>query len=184
MYYNYLDKNYALKYLNQDSVLLKAILENFFNHYKNINLSSLKDDCFFKEVHQLKSFSKNIGSKDLYLLSEEIDKTQKRTKENELKKLIALLQEEIIQFLENEKNKQEENNLVIENEVRKKELFYNILISAKKNRPKRVETNLNELKRFKLKENEKKLLTNINEEIRLYNFKNIVSLITKWEKNE
>lgn len=184
MYYKYLDKNYALKYLDNDKFLFKNILEDFFNHYKNIKLSSLENNCFFKEVHQLKSFSKNIGSEKLYLLSEEINRTQKRDKEKDLEAILVSLQKEINIFLQNEKTSKTNDNFTIENKEKKKELFNNILLAAKKNRPKKVEDNLKELKNIKLEENEKELLNNLNEEIRMYNFKNIVLLIEKWKNNE
>ncbi len=185
MYYKYLDKNYALKYLDNDLNLLSNILADFLNQYKNVNLCTLQNDFFFKEVHQLKSFSKNIGSKELFLISEEINRTQNRTYEEKLQRLLNKLLEEIEFFLKQERNLPIKNNQKkATNDEDIKNLFDDILLYAKKNRPKRIEDTAEKLKNFTLKEKEHILLTNINEEIKMYSFKNIVSLIEKWKNND
>ncbi|RXK13550.1 hypothetical protein CP965_07035 [Halarcobacter mediterraneus] len=183
MYYKYLDKNYALKYLDNDLNLLSNILVNFLKQYKNVNLCTLQNDFFFKEVHQLKSFSKNIGSKELFLISEEINRTQNRIYEEKLQKLLSKLLEEIELFLKEESNMPIKNNQKKVSDEDIKSLFDDILLYAKKNRPKKVEDTVDKLKNFTLKEKEHILLAKISEEIKMYSFKNIVSLIERWKDN-
>lgn len=168
-----INKTLALKYLNNDNNLFKDILDRFKEQYMHLNFSELNNDIFFEEIHKLKSLSKNIGAENLYQLSVEINDTKNREEEN-------LLQEILIEVL-NEINTIHIEEIVIQEKSTKskEDLFKQILEAVIKNRPKKVEEPLSQLKQLNnLSLEEKDLIKELDKEIRRYNFKNIKNLLS------
>lgn len=175
MSFKYINKELALKYLDYDLNLYKNILESFKEQYKTLDFLKLEDKTFFKEVHHLKAISKNIGAKDLYLLAEEINKEKTRTKEQTLQKTLSSVLKEIPKIFTNEPESFSSN---IEIET-KEELIKQILDGAKKNRPKKVEEPLEKFKKLtNLNLDDKKLISILDKEIKVYNFKTIINILS------
>ncbi|AXH13401.1 Hpt domain-containing protein [Halarcobacter bivalviorum] len=172
----YINKDLALKYLDYDIKLYKNILEGFKEQYTNLNFLKLEDNSFYKEVHQLKSLSKNIGANQLYKLAEDMNKNKHRELETELQEILANVLSEIERVSIQEITT---TNILNTNEESKEELFAQILNGAIKNRPKKVEEPIEKLKTLKnLTEEEKILIEKLDKEIKVYNFKNIVNILS------
>ncbi|RXJ89415.1 hypothetical protein CRV01_08000 [Arcobacter sp. CECT 8983] len=172
----YINKELALKYLDYDIKLYKNILEGFKEQYYNLDFLKLEDSTFFKEVHQLKSISKNIGANELFKLADHMNKNKTRKDE-------ILLQETLLKVL---KEIDELSFIDINNTTNttgetysKKALIEEILNGAIKNRPKKVEEPLEKLKQMQnLTKEEKLLVSKLDKEIKVYNFRNIVNILS------
>ncbi|RXK03055.1 hypothetical protein CRV02_02750 [Arcobacter sp. CECT 8989] len=173
----YINKELALKYLDYDIKLYKNILDGFKEQYNSLNFLKLEDTSFFKEVHQLKSISKNIGANELFKIAEDMNKNKSRKSETLLQKTLENVLSEI-----NEISLTDINNTTktpVEH-YSKKELFEQISNGAIKNRPKKVEEPLEKLKQIQnLTDDEKILISKLDKEIKVYNFKNIVNILSK-----
>ncbi|WP_417328506.1 hypothetical protein [Halarcobacter sp.] len=173
----YINKELALKYLDYDIKLYKNILDGFKEQYNSLNFLKLEDTSFFKEVHQLKSISKNIGANELFKLAEDMNKNKNRKSETQLQETLENVLSEI-----NEVSLTDINNTTdttCEHHT-KEELFEQILNGAIKNRPKKVEEPLEKLKlNQNLTEDEKLLVSKLDKEIKVYNFRNIVNILSK-----
>jgi len=172
----YINKELALKYLDYDINLYKNILDGFKEQYKNLDFLKLEDSSFFKEIHQLKSLSKNIGAANLYALAEKMNSNKTREEEDKLQEVLNNVLDEIkkVSITELPLYKYTTN----ESES-KEELFEQILNGAVKNRPKKVEEPLAKLKQFEnLTSREKEFVQKIDKEIKVYNFGNIVNILS------
>lgn len=172
----YINKELALKYLDYDINLYKNILDGFKEQYKNLDFLKLEDSSFFKEVHQLKSLSKNIGAANLYELAEKMNSKKTREEEDKLQESLYNVLDEIkkVSFTELPLYKSTTHH-----DESKEELFEQILNGAIKNRPKKVEEPLEKLKQLNnLTSIEKELIQKIDKEIKVYNFGNIVNILS------
>jgi len=172
----YINKDLALKYLNNDLKLYQTVLKSFYDQYKNTNLLHLSNEDFFKQIHQLKSISKNIGAQKLYLLSEDINNNKTRDNEHKIQHTLYNTLNEVHHICEEQIT---QTKKVLNNKTyNKKELFKQILDGAQKNRPKRVEVPLMKLNSMDtLNEQEKNLVKQIEKELDVYNFKNIIEIL-------
>ena len=177
MSYKYINKEVALKFLDNNIQLYKNLLEGFIEQYKDINFLNLDDPSFFKQVHQLKSISKSIGANELFNLVDDINRTKSREKEILLQKMLTDVLNTIKELSLNEINSTLCSKYT---HYTKEELFEQILNGAIKNRPKKVEEPLERLKQLpNLTKGDKLLITKLDKEIKIYNFKNIITILSK-----
>lgn len=170
----YIKKDLALKYLDQDLKLYKSILESFKEHYESLNLLKLDNNNFFKEIHHLKGFSKNIGANELYILAEEMNKNKNRNFQVKLQEQLCSVLNEISHVFINESKT---SNFSVEES--KDELYEQILQGAIKNRPKKVEDPLEKLKHHNhLNSKDIDTIKKLDKEIKVYNFKNIINILS------
>ncbi|NVJ54340.1 MAG: hypothetical protein HWD90_11620 [Campylobacteraceae bacterium] len=172
----YINKELALRYLDYDIKLYKNILEGFKEQYNSLDFLKLEDSSFFKEVHQLKSISKNIGANELFKLADDMNKNKNRNDEVLLQETLEEVLKEIDRLSLADINNT--TNTTCDNSS-KEELFEQILNGAIKNRPKKVEEPLEKLKQKQnLTEEEKNLISKLDKEIKVYNFRNIVNILS------
>lgn len=175
---NYINKTLAMKYLDNDLQLFKAILQSFKQHYKNIDFLKLDDKEFFKQVHHLKALSKNIGAIQLFDIAYDIHITKSRATQEKLQNILkAVLKEaSLVTFAKILSTENKKKQTFIKS---KKQILSLLLEAAKKNRPKKVENAIMQLQSLEnLDKQDLKLISKLNEELNQYNFKEIVNILS------
>ncbi|RLA80049.1 MAG: hypothetical protein DRG78_11755, partial [Epsilonproteobacteria bacterium] len=165
----------GLSYMNENKRLYIKVLNDFYNNYKNINLDNLDNIQFKLIIHTIKSLSTSIGAITLHTISQELDMTQNKVFlpkfYEELNKVIDELQ-----YLEIIEDKSETSELEISN-TKRDELFDTLKATVKTNRPNKCEPILNEIKKYKLSNDDQNLYNKVKQYIEEYEFKKAMEIL-------
>ena len=169
-----LDTQTALKTLGQNKKLYLKILKDFYMKYKKWSLEDKTQEEVQREIHTLKGLSANIGAMVLHVELVRIEKSQDKTK---IQNIYDILKE-IIDELESTINLNPES-------VEKKEisaedienLFKDLTLTIKMKQPLKYTPILQKLEECKLSADENDLLQSIKLLLSKYKFKDAINLM-------
>ena len=170
-----LDKEYGLRLvLNIESAYKKILLGLI--KYKNIDFKSLNDEEFKRTIHSLKGLCGSAGALEVAELAKDIEKLFDEEKLKLFKmKLNEIIDEVesklIIEDMTSQDNKKELTDFL------KIELFKNLKEALSTKRLKKVTPVIEEIKQFKLSEEDRVLINKIDEYIEKFKFKEAMELI-------
>jgi len=161
-----IDVELGLKYLVGNKKSYLKILDSFYTRYKNLDLVNLDKSELKLITHTLKGLSKNIGAINLHNILKDSDiifdnSTLTKIK-IELDKIINDLKD-ILESQNTNIEKKEFNHIDIDN------LFKELKIALKTNRPKKCEEIISKLEMYQLKD--EALFNKIKSYIKSYKFK-------------
>ena len=161
-----IDVELGLKYLVGNKKSYLKILDSFYTRYKNLDLVNLDKSELKLITHTLKGLSKNIGAINLHNILKDSDiifdnSTLTKIK-IELDKIINDLKD-ILESQNTNIEKKEFNHIDIDN------LFKELKIALKTNRPKKCEEIMSKLEIYQLKD--ETLFNKIKSYIKSYKFK-------------
>ena len=169
------NKEYGLNLvLNIESAYKKILLG--LVKYKNLDFKSLNDEELKRTIHSLKGLCGSAGALDVAELAKDIEKSFDEEKlelfKMKLNEIIAEVESKlIVEDVTIQDDKKELTDSI------KAELFQNLKEALSTRRLKKVTPIIDEIKEFKLSEDDKMLLTKIDEYIEKFKFKEAMELI-------
>jgi len=169
-----IDKDVALEKIMGNEAIFKNILKGLLK-YKNIDLYKIEDkDEFKRTTHTIKGIAGSAGAMKLFEVAKELDETQDRT-------LLDKFYEEFNKVIDELTNcglfeEKLEDNL-IEDNTKKDELFEKLKEALKSKRVKNVKPIIEELKRYKMSQDESEKFNKIAELTSKYKLKEALEVL-------
>ncbi|MBN2782127.1 MAG: response regulator [Campylobacterales bacterium] len=175
-----IDTKIGLSHLVGNVKLYNSILNKFLNDYKELDLESLSSDEYKRVVHTIKGLSANIGAMELHKVVKELESTADKTLfskfyEN-LKPVIDELKDYFNSLEKDATNTQDDAKEEITQEIRS-ELLSKIKEAADMMELKDCENILQEIKKYRLNEDDANLITNIEASLNEYDFDEVVEML-------
>jgi HPt (histidine-containing phosphotransfer) domain-containing protein len=101
-YFQYIDTNIGLRYLNNNRELYLKILNNFLNRYKDLKIEILEDGELKDTIHSIKGLSSTLGMTRLSQLATSIHETKNMEKLDNFSKILSLTINELKVELESQ----------------------------------------------------------------------------------
>ena len=173
--FKYIDSEIGLKHLAGNKKLYMKILKDFYADYKNLKLEDLKDEDLKRKIHTLKGLSANIGAKELYNITKEIDETKNKFLYNKLYSKLKLVLDEL-QIISFEKANQQIVKEII-SATKRDELFLKLSDVVKTKMPKKCQPIIDELDRYQLSSKDSELFEEVKKLIKKYKFKEVILMM-------
>jgi len=94
-YFQYIDTNIGLKYLNNNKKLYLKILNNFLNRYRDLKIETLNSSELKDIIHSIKGLSSTLGMKNLSHLATAIHNNNKMDRLPKFSKELSLVIDEL-----------------------------------------------------------------------------------------
>ena len=170
-----MNKEYGLNLvLNIESAYKKILLG--LVKYKNLDFESLNDEELKRTIHSLKGLCGSAGALDVAELAKDIEKSFDEEKlelfKMKLNEIIAEVESKlIVEDVIIQSDKKEFTDSI------KAELFQNLKEALSTRRLKKVTPIIDEIKEFKLSEDDRMMLSKIDEYVEKFKFKEAMELI-------
>lgn len=104
-YFQNIDIDIGLKYLNNNKKLYLKILNNFLNRYRDLEIDKLKDNEIRDIIHSIKGLSSTLGMRNLSKISTLIHKSKNRDRLKDFSDELSIVINELISLFEKSKNR-------------------------------------------------------------------------------
>ena len=169
-----IDTDIGLNYMGGSKKLYIKILNDFYTNYKDLKLEELNDEEFARVTHTIKGLSKNIGAKNLSLISEELDDTQDKNLFPKFYKELFLVLDELKQI--HIKDKKPTTRLALSS-INKNELFIKLHKAIQQKRPKNINPIVEEFEKYNLSDIDENIVDKIKSLLKKYNFKEALKVL-------
>jgi len=173
-----IDTKVGLNHMGNNRQLYLKILKDFKINYEDITLGNSEDEEFARTIHTLKGVSANIGANKINQIALEIEHTKDKSLlpnlYGELDKVISELKEKLnTQHLTPNIKKPLDSK-------KRDQLFNDLKIALKSKRPKKIIPILEEIKKYQLNSEDKKLFDRIKYYVEAYDFKGAIGVLDKF----
>ena len=104
-YFENIDTDIGLKYLNNNKKLYLKILNNFLNRYRDLKIDILKDSETKDIIHSIKGLSSTLGMINLSKIATAVYNSKNVDRLKEFSKELSIVLDELILVLEKSKNR-------------------------------------------------------------------------------
>ncbi len=104
-YFQNIDTNIGLKYLNNNKKLYLKILNNFLNRYRDLKIDRLKDNETKDIIHGIKGLSSTLGMINLSKTATAIHNSKNIDRLKDFSKELSIVINELILVFEKDKNR-------------------------------------------------------------------------------
>jgi len=170
-----IDTKTGLSHMGGNKKLYLKILNDFHHNYDDLKLENFNEIELKRTLHTLKGLTANIGAKKLSDISKEIEKTLD-------KKLFTLFYDELYKVIDELKHIQQVGltvNLGEIEKIKRDELFSSLKEFTSKRRVKHCNEILNELSAYTLSNEDKDILTQVQELLHKRDYKKTIALLNE-----
>lgn len=176
----------GLEQLFNNTTLYKKVLKNFYEQYKDLDITLIKEkDNFKRTIHTLKGLSGNIGASTLHSLI-------LQTEQNDTQNNITLLSYELHSVIEEigsinarllGRKIEKIDKLKISKE-KLEQLFHQLDDNIQTKRPNIYNKTIEEIEKFDLEKNDKKIFDEIQESLSKYNYQMAHKILFSYFKKD
>ena len=177
-----IDISIGLSHMANNKKLYLKILTDFYTTNKDLKLESLEDADLKRVLHTMKGLSANIGATSLNHITKELEETEDKTMFDSFYKELNIVLDELkylspVGLIPCGKKDMKQQNLLELTDIKRDKLFDSLKIFAIKRRVKGCNEILEEFEKFKLKNEDDKLILEIKKLLNKREYKKLVEII-------
>lgn len=159
-YFEHIDRNIGLFYMDNNAKLYLKILKDFYHDYHGINLEKLTEKELNYAVHTIKGLAYTIGALPLFQMAKSFEKSSDKS-------LLQPFCSQLNQVLQELKTLEREEEYCFKLKLspyKKKELFHQLHDALKTKRVNKIQSILDDMEKYELQEEDKPMF----EEVKFY----------------
>ncbi len=168
-----INNHVGLSYMGNNKKLYLKILIDFYTNNKDLNLASLDNKELERVSHTLKGLSSHIGADSLSRIANELENTLDKNLFDQLYRELNLVLDELKDLRQETKIE----NLLVLSDTQRNELFTSLKELASKRRAKGCRDIIEELDKYNLESEDKKLLEQIKELVNNRKYKQLMEIL-------